>query len=45
MFFHLRGTYRLGSFGALWRTCLLSMIALLVLIFYVFVILMLGLLH
>jgi hypothetical protein len=45
MFFHLRGTYRLGSFGALWRTCFLSMIAILVLICYVFVILMLGLLH
>ena len=45
MFFHLRGTYRLGSFGALWRTCFLSTIAILVLICYVFVILMLGLLH
>jgi len=45
MFFHLRGTYRLGSFGALWRTCFLSTIAILVLICYVFMILMLGLLR
>jgi len=45
MFFHLKGTYRLGAFGALWRTCLLSSIAIVVLVCYVFTILLLGLLH
>lgn len=45
MFFHLKGTYGTGIFGALWRTCFLSLIATIVLILYVFVILMLGLLH
>jgi len=45
MFFHLKGTYRLGVFGALWRTGLLSTIAIVVLICYVFTILLLGLLH
>jgi hypothetical protein len=45
MFFHLRGTYRLGIFGALWRTVTLSFIAIIVLICYVFAILVLGLLH
>jgi hypothetical protein len=45
MFFHLKGTYGLGIFGALWRTCFLSLIAMIVLICYVCVILMLGLLH
>jgi hypothetical protein len=45
MFFHLKGTYQIGIFGALWRTCLLSLIALIVLICYVAAILILGLLH
>ena len=45
MFFHLKGTYRLGIFGALWRTCFLSLVATVVLICYVFTILLLGLLH
>ena len=45
MFFHLRGTYRLGTFGALWRTVTLSFIAIIVLICYVSAILLLGLLH
>ena len=45
MFFHLKGTYGTGVFGALWRTCFLSLIATIVLICYVMVILMLGLLH
>jgi len=45
MFFHLKGTYRLGVFGALVRTGLLSSIAIIVLMCYVFTILLLGLLH
>lgn len=45
MLFHLKGTYRLGVFGALWRTFLLSTIAIIVLLCYVFTILLLGLLH
>ncbi len=45
MFFHLRGTYRLGTFGALWRTITLSFVAIIVLICYVSAILMLGLLR
>ena len=45
MFFHLRGTYRLGTFGALWRTVMLSFIAIIVLVCYVSAILVLGLLH
>ncbi len=45
MFFHLKGTYGLGIFGALWRTCFLSLIATIVLTCYVFAILLLGLLH
>lgn len=45
MFFHLRGTYQLGTFGALWRTVMLSFIAIIVLICYVSAILLLGLLH
>jgi len=45
MFFHLRGTYDLGIFGALWRTCCLSLIAIIVLVCYVFTILILGVLH
>jgi hypothetical protein len=45
MFFHLKGTYGLGIFGSLWRTCILSVIAISVLLCYVVAILMLGLLH
>jgi hypothetical protein len=45
MFFHLKGTYRLGIFGALWRTCFLSLIAIIVLVLYVVAILILGLVH
>ncbi len=45
MFLHLKGTYRLGVFGALWRTAILSTIAIIVLVCYVFTILLLGLLH
>jgi hypothetical protein len=45
MFFHLRGTYGIGIFGALWRTFALSIIAMIVLCLYVGAILMLGLLH
>ncbi|HMA48473.1 MAG TPA: DUF3667 domain-containing protein [Magnetospirillaceae bacterium] len=45
MFFHLRGTYQLGTFGALWRTVALSFIAIVVLVCYVSAILILGLLH
>jgi hypothetical protein len=45
MFFHLKGTYGIGIFGALWRTFTLSIIAMIVLCLYVGAILMLGLLH
>lgn len=45
MFFHLKGTYQLGIFGALWRTFMLSIIALIVLACYIGAILVLGLLH
>ncbi len=45
MFFHLKGTYGIGIFGALWRTFMLSIIAVIVLACYVGDILMLGLLH
>jgi hypothetical protein len=45
MFLHLKGTYRLSTFSALWRTFFLSCVAIIVLICYVFAILMLGLLH
>lgn len=45
MFFHLKGTYQIGIFGALWRTFFLSTIALIVLCCYVAAILMLGLLN
>ena len=45
MFFHLKGTYGIGIFGALWRTFMLSFIAMIVLLCYVAAILILGLLH
>lgn len=45
MFFHLKGTYGIGIFGALWRTFMLSFIAIIVLFCYVVAILMLGLLN
>ena len=45
MFFHLKGSYGIGVFGALWRTCLLSLMSLIVLSCYVAAILLLGLLH
>lgn len=45
MFFHLKGSYGIGVFGALWRTCLLSLIAIIVLSCYVTAILLLGLLR
>jgi hypothetical protein len=45
MFFHLKGTYGIGVFGALWRTFMLSFIAFIVLCCYVVAILMLGLLN
>jgi hypothetical protein len=43
MFFHLKGAYSLGVFGALWRTFLLSIIAIIVLFTYLTAILVLGL--
>jgi hypothetical protein len=45
MFFHLKGAYGLGVMGAVWRTCFLSMVALIVLISYAVAILVLGLVH
>jgi len=45
MFFHLKGTYGLGVMGALWRTCFLSLVAMIVLVIYVAAILILGLVH
>ncbi|MBV8635430.1 MAG: DUF3667 domain-containing protein [Burkholderiaceae bacterium] len=43
MFFHLKGAYRLGIFGAFWRMSLLSIIAIIVLCTYLIAILVLGL--
>ena len=45
MFFHLKGAYGLGFFGALWRTCFLSVAAIIVLSCYASAILVLGLIH
>jgi hypothetical protein len=43
MFFHLKGTYGLGGFSALWRTVLLLFFALIVLSIFVGLIVILGL--
>ncbi|TWB27821.1 DUF3667 domain-containing protein [Nitrospirillum bahiense] len=43
MYAHLKGAYRLGTFGALWRTMVLLWVALLALTFYLVFIVSMGL--
>ncbi|MEA1674166.1 DUF3667 domain-containing protein [Nitrospirillum sp. BR 11163] len=43
MYAHLKGAYRLGTFGALWRTMVLLWVALLALTFYLLFIVSMGL--
>ena len=45
MFFHVKGAYRLGIWGALWRTSFLGILAVIVLTIYVVGILVLSAVH
>jgi hypothetical protein len=45
LFFHLKGAYTLGTFGAIWRTSFLLMVALIALCIYLAFILVLGLIE
>jgi hypothetical protein len=42
MFVQLRGTYGLGNWGALWRTCMLLMVAIIVLSVFIVLVLMMS---
>lgn len=42
MFLQLRGTYTLGIWGALWRTCMLMMVATIVLCVFFLLVLMVS---
>lgn len=43
LFFHMKGAYQLGVFGAIWRTSFLLLVAVIVLCIYLALILVLGL--
>ncbi len=45
LFFHLKGAYSLGAFGAIWRTSFLLIVSLIVLFIYLAFILVLGLIE
>lgn len=45
VFFHLKGAYTLGAFGAIWRTSFLLIVSILVLAVYLALILVLGLIE